>query len=181
MEIIKVPTSQGSLGKNKGCETAPGMIINALKEIYTNENGFDADYKIDSIDTNNSDLDKTNKNIYEKIKDTEKGIILGGDHSITYPAFKAFSKRGNCGLIVFDAHPDVMEGTDIPTHEDYLRKLIDEEILKPDKLYLIGLRNGHISEYQYLKQKKIRYFSSKKISFEGIQDICDSVMENTKE
>jgi arginase len=40
----------------------------------------------------------------------EKGrtpIILGGDHSITYPAVRAFRDRGPFAILHFDAHPDL--------------------------------------------------------------------------
>jgi agmatinase len=34
-------------------------------------------------------------------------ILLGGDHSITYPAVRAFHERGPFAVLHFDAHPDL--------------------------------------------------------------------------
>ena len=52
-----------------------------------------------------------NKKIEEEIsKLKEKAILVGGDHSITHPAIKGFSKNNkDFMLIVFDAHPDLID------------------------------------------------------------------------
>jgi arginase len=34
-------------------------------------------------------------------------IVLGGDHSITYPVVRAFRPRGRFAILHFDAHPDL--------------------------------------------------------------------------
>jgi len=67
--------------------------------------------RLGAVDVDHS-FDKTNNNIAEKVGGIPEHIcpiILGGDHSITYPIFKGVQKRnksGKTGLIVFDTHFD---------------------------------------------------------------------------
>ena len=180
MKLIKVESSQGSLGKNLGSEKAPEAIINELENIYTNEWGYETHFQTDKVEVVEGNLEETHNRIYEKAKNLEKSVFIGGDHSITYSTFKAFSEKGNCGLVVFDAHLDLMSGTNIASHEDYLRKLIEEGFLDANKVILIGIRNGDVQEYQYMKQKGIKYYSMREISFEGIQEVCDGIMETAR-
>ena len=74
-------------------------------------------------------------------------VFLGGDHSITYSLFKSL-KSNNKGLIIFDAHVDLDNYTETPTHEDFLRKLIDENHLNPNNLIIHGNRFTNISSKQ---------------------------------
>src|SRR3989344_6347135 len=120
MKIVKVFSSQGSLGKNIGCEKAPDFILNELKKI--NHKIID----VSEVKINKNNIDETNKNIEKK----EGDIFLGGDHSITYSLFKGFAKKNeNYGLLIFDAHPDCALYIKSVSHEDFVRKLVDEGIL----------------------------------------------------
>ncbi len=184
MKFIKAPSLNG-LGKTEGCEKAPEKIISSLKEFYLNESGILPVFELKDVAIDNSNIEKNNKAIYEKVKlnldKTDKTIILGGDHSITYPCFKAFSEcYNNPGLIVFDAHPDLMHNFNPPTHEDYLKTLIEEGHLKKEDIILVGLRNWHKDEYDYLTKNNIRYFNMKKISDIGIKELSETLMMNAR-
>lgn len=74
MKIVKVGTSQGSLGKNLGTEKAPDKIVEALKNIFVNEQGRTLFYEIDEIVVNPSNIEETNERIFEK----EGDIFIGG-------------------------------------------------------------------------------------------------------
>ncbi len=163
MKFVKIPFSGGSLGKNVGCELAPDAILKDLDSI--------------SLDLD-SNIDDSGNKIYEFVKDSNNKLFLvGGDHSITYFSFKALAEKNkDCGLIVFDAHPDV-QSSDFVTHEDYLRILIDRGILKPANVVLIGIRAPSREELEYLKEKRIVYFDMNKIYELGIKEVCDLVME----
>lgn len=178
MKLIKVGSSQGCLGKNEGTELAPDKIVNSLKEIYSNEDGYEVNFEIDVVDIDKNNIEKTNKNIFEKVKSlNSKAILLGGDHSITYAAFKAFSSNHKIpGLIMFDAHPDCVNEFNPPSHEDFIRTLIKEKILKPENLIIIGLRNCDKSETEFLKENRIKFYTVKQV-FEDKETICDAIME----
>ena len=115
MKTVKVCSSQGSLGKNIGCEKAPDLLMQ------------DAE----SVEIVESNLEETNKNL----ENAEGDFFIGGDHSITYPLFKALvekeeNKDKEIGLLIFDAHVDASNDFLPATHEDFNKTLIEREILK---------------------------------------------------
>ncbi|MBU2504135.1 MAG: arginase family protein [Nanoarchaeota archaeon] len=119
MFIVKVPGING-LGKTKGCEGAGNAVLDALKDIYSNERGVPVDARLldlEEIHLDNSDLKLSGELIYknslEAFETKPRTVFIGGDHSVSYPLTNAFLDYCNnegkkpC-LIVFDAHPDCM-------------------------------------------------------------------------
>lgn len=164
MFIVKVPGING-LGKTKGCERAGNAILKSLKEIHSNESGNIIDTNLldlEEIHLDNSNLELSNKLIYENSLETfetkPQVIFLGGDHSISYSIGKAFlddcrkEKKKPC-LIIFDAHADCMEPMQEPTHEEWLRALV-EAGFPPENILLVGARNIEKSEIKFIKEKR---------------------------
>ncbi|MEK6835506.1 MAG: arginase family protein [Nanoarchaeota archaeon] len=161
MKLVKIPYSQGT-DVNKGCEKAPDEIIKQLNDIWSNENFQDSKYEI--IDSN-----------LEELKDGD--IFIGGDHSISYYIFKKFlSNKSNPGIIIFDAHPDLYQHFNTPMHEDWLYFLIEEKLIKPENVILIGIRNPDVKEVGFIKDYKIKYFTTRQL-FNNLQNHCDTIME----
>ena len=186
MFIVKVPGING-LGRTEGCERAGNAILNSLKEIYSNEQGNFIDVSLldlEEIHLDNSNLNLANELIYKNAFGTfekkSKTIFLGGDHSISYSLIRAFldycqsSGKEPC-LIVFDSHPDCMPPTKEPTHEEWLRKLIEDGFPKENVL-IVGLRNSWKDEIKFLKENRIKTISINQI-LEDLQDMCDTIME----
>ncbi len=116
------------------------------------------------IDIENSDIENSEKVIYDKAKnffdEDEKVCFVGGDHSITYPIFKAFSEANkNPFLIVFDAHADCMPPMKEPTHEEFLRAIIEEKLVSPENIILVGVRKVEDAERKFLENNGIKVFS----------------------
>ncbi len=168
MNIIKVETSQGSLGKNVGCEKAPSKILELLN------------LKAEEVNVIKNNLEETNKNIFEFAKKfkNKKTIFLGGDHSITYSIFKAFSEE-NVGLIMFDAHIDGVNNFNPPSHEDFLKVLVKEKLINPENIILIGTRCFNEIESRFLEENKIKYYSPEHI-FLNLENSCDGIMEKAR-
>lgn len=166
MDIVKVGFSGGNLGKNIGCEKAPDAIAKELSTALLNENSslvnFDVkDFKVDSIN-----LEQNHRLILNQAKalDLTHTIFIGGDHSITYSLAKAFcSKTKNPGMIIFDAHPDLMPGFNPATHDNYLRMLIEDNTLKPENVILMGIRAVDRQEQLFIRNKKITAYSMKQL------------------
>ena len=184
MIILKTPFSKGSLGKNMSSNSAPDKIIEQTNDIYLNESGFAFNLNIDSIDVDNDNIVATNQKIADKLKHQgfrDKVCLLGGDHSITYPAFKAFAeKHPGAGLIILDAHPDCEAETEPPSHEDFVRYLVKQGIVAKDRLILFGLRNMTGNEKQFLDDNKIKYFTMKQINMTGLSDVIDGLTETVR-
>lgn len=178
MKLIKVPFSGATLNVPKGSETAPDKIVESIKNIFLNELGRKNNFTVEQIPVDNHNIEETNKNIHDFMTNNDDfSILIGGDHSITYSSFKAFAENfKNPGLVVFDAHADLENNFNPPTHEDYLKVLIEEGILKSSNVVVVGLRNWHDNEYFYLKNKKLKFFTMKDIFEEGIRETCDTIM-----
>ena len=73
MILLKAPFSGGSLGKNKGTELAPDKIVERIKKFYLNEEGRLPVFNIKDIKTNESNIEETNKNIFNAVKKKHKG------------------------------------------------------------------------------------------------------------
>jgi len=154
MSIISVPFSGGSLNKNRGCEFAPKEILR--------------DWNSQILDVDNSDIKKTN----EILENANGKIFVGGDHSITYSLFKGFvsnKKKGKVGLVIFDAHPDCVNDF---THEDFLRVLIEEKIVKPKNVLIIGLRKIDPIEQEFLNKYNIKRVLMKSLKNEYFFGRC---------
>lgn len=188
MYIVKVPGING-LGKTKGCEGAGNVLIAELKNIHSSEEGKPIDpakLDLEEIHLDNFNLELTNeliyKNAFESYENKPKVGFLGGDHSVSYSLTRAFFDFCENGgkepcLIVFDAHPDLMEPVDshFPTHEEWLRGLIEDGF--PSKnILLVGVRNSWKSETEFLKKHNIRTVSVNQIR-EDLREMSEVIME----
>ena len=75
-------------------------------------------------------------------------LILGGDHTLTYPVLRAITRmHGPVALIHVDAHADtsdMMFGEKI-AHGTPFRRAYEDDLLIADKVFQIGLRGGGYS------------------------------------
>jgi len=157
MRIIKVP-SINALGK-QGPEKAPNLILSELKKNYLKFDRLD----LEEIHVDNSNIKESEGLIYKNAKEEferqDKIVFIGGDHSISYSIVKAFNDVfSDSFLIVFDAHADCMKPMKEPTHEEWLRAVVDSGF-KPENIVLIGARKIEPEERRFLHAKKIKYFS----------------------
>jgi arginase family enzyme len=189
MKLIKIPFSEAGLGRTVGTEKAPDKIVEDLKDMHMNESyrrqqydTIDVDIVSNNISENNSRIEKEISNVCERIKGTrERAVIIGGDHSITYATFKGFAKQNpGAGLVLIDAHPDLLPEAGIQSHEDYLRMLINEGVVSKDRLVIAGIRNTDVTEKEFMDAHRIRAFTMSHIYNEGISDFCDGLMETVR-
>ena len=186
MFVVKVPGING-LGKTNGCEKAGNEILKALKDVHSNESRIPVDVQVldlEEIHLDNSDLELSGnlicKNSLKAFETKPKTIFLGGDHSISYWITKSFReffvKRGKetC-LIVFDAHADCMPPMKEPSHEEWLRKLI-ECGFPAENILLVGTRNMWKEEIQFTSEKKIKIMEMKQL-LENLEESCDVITE----
>jgi arginase family enzyme len=144
-----VSSSLGAFGKNNGCEQAPQFLAD-LFSLNLTEFGL-----------HGSDIEEHHVQIF---KEAEKvfqltefiPVFFGGSHDITFSLFRAFLRiNPDASLLVFDAHADCDEGVSVPTHEDFVRALIKQKIVAPEKVLLFGLRKIYSSEKEFLKNSRV--------------------------
>jgi len=136
----------------KGPEQTPEEIKQFLKISTTH------------IQVNNDNIQESEQTLHDKayeiFQKKESNIFIGGDHSITYPIFKAFQQQyKNPFLVIFDAHADCMYPQQEPTHEEFLRAII-ENGFPSEKIILIGTRKIEPEEATFLKQHGIKIFQT---------------------
>lgn len=81
-----------------------------------------------------------------------KPLVLGGDHSITYPVLRAFNDRGPLAILHFDAHGDIydtFEG-DRFSHACPFARVMEERLAA--RLIQVGLRT--LTPHQREQSKK---------------------------
>lgn len=88
-------------------------------------------------------------------------VLLGGEHSITYPAYTAFP-RGT-GYVVFDAHYDLRDGfaDSRLSHASYLRRIVEER--GADGVLHVGARAFAAEELAFLKEHRIMTVSDAQV------------------
>jgi len=185
MQIIRVRLIN-SMGKTEGCQRAPVEVLNELKKIKLNERGKEIDFKsfnLEEIHVDLNNLEEANHLIFENSKEVFeknfKAFFIGGDHSISFPIGKAFNKiQDNPLLIVFDAHADCDEPCKEPTHEEWLRGLV-EQGFDGRKIILISTRKMWPNELEFIKENKITLISMEVLQ-EDLQGVCDLVMERAR-
>jgi agmatinase len=93
--------------------------------------------------------ERSHANIRARVHDVaSRGIvpiILGGDHSITWPAATAVADvhgYGNVGVVHFDAHADTADIIDgnLASHGTPMRRLIESGAVPGDRFVQVGLR-----------------------------------------
>src|SRR5579875_4821 len=102
-------------------------------------------------------------------------ILLGGDHSITYPSLRALANE-EIRLLVFDAHYDLRKTAEGRTSGSYLRECYESEAIgKRLRAAIIGIRNFANPSYLRDNAKKfgIKYYTFEDVEERGILDVMD--------
>ena len=121
------------------------------------------------------------QNFYERL--VAEGIVplsAGGDHSITYPIFRAIAKHEPTGLIHIDAHTDTygdIQGSKF-NHGSPFRLANDEGLLDPHRTIQIGIRGAQNSteSWDYSLNSGMRVVFIEEFDEIGV----DAVIEETR-
>lgn len=124
-----------------------------------------------------ADVDNTLAEVFEVASSIVKAgkipIMMGGEHSLTYPCVKAYKEK--VGFVVMDAHHDLRPGYRGVkySHASVSRHIIEE---LTDKYVSIGIRSGPKEEWDYVRgNDKIRCFTSEQVFEKGITSILKEV------
>jgi agmatinase len=140
----------------RGAAEAPPLIRAALRSDAANmwsESGLDLGAEsvlFDAGDIEPSAGEEMNarieRSISELLERDLKPISLGGDHSITVPIIRAFSKKyDRLSILHFDAHPDLYDEfqENQYSHACPFARIMEEKLV--NRLVQVGVRtmNGH--------------------------------------
>ncbi len=163
--LLKIYYTLGTLKKDKSLINSSDVILKHLSEIYSDFSlkRFNLSFESFSFYSESNikdDLIRLKNLSSELLQNFDCVLFLGGDHSISYATISAFKEQYQNGkVVIFDAHPDV-ESDFFISHEDYLRILINQNILSPSDVLLVGLRNASKEEMDFLREKNIQYLSA---------------------
>jgi arginase len=167
----------------RGPAEAPPLIREALRSDASNmwaESGVDVGVPgafQDAGDLSLPDRDPfaaIERAIEGLLANKQRPLVLGGDHSITYPIIKAFAKTfSNLTIIHFDAHPDLYDELDGNrySHACPFARIMEEKLAK--RLIQIGIHtmNGH--QRDQAKRFGVEVFELRKLpAFEELKTWC---------
>ncbi len=107
-------------------------------------------------------------------------LSAGGDHSITYPIFKAIAAHHPIGLIHVDAHTDTWDeflGSNVH-HGAPFRRAVEDGLLDPERTVQIGIRGAQTTTegWDYSTEKGMRVIFIEEFVTAGV----DAVIAETR-
>jgi formimidoylglutamase len=127
--------------------------------------------------------------IYRKVREVaETGaipIVLGGDHSITWPSATAIAevrRPGSIGIVHFDAHADTANDDwgVLAGHGTPMRRLIESGAVKGSNFVQVGLRGywPPVDVFEWMQAHGLRYHLMREIEDRGSEAvIADAIAE----
>ena len=112
-------------------------------------------------------------------------VIIGGDHSITWPAATAVAEArgwGNVGIVHFDAHADTADIIDgnLASHGTPMRRLIESGAVQGRHFVQVGLRGywPPADVFAWMQEQGMRWHLMQEIWERGIHAVmADAVAE----
>ncbi len=138
------------------------------------------------------DIERSHAAIKRKVREiVDAGaipIVLGGDHSITYPSASAVAEAlgpGTVGVIHFDAHADTADeawGVAL-SHGTPMRRLITSGAVPGPNFVQIGLRGYWPPDdvWRWMREQGMRWHLMEEIEREGLDRVLDRALAELAE
>jgi len=169
--VIPIPY-EATTSYVSGTKRGPAAIIQASRNMET----FDIDLEKDICDVGICTLEEiapllgrpddmmqaVEEAVSKVLDDGKFPLILGGEHSITAGAVRAFSKKGeDFSVIQFDAHLDLRDSYEgAPySHACVMRRIHELGI----DFVQLGIRSACREEYQFARSKRLAFYSPQEI------------------
>ncbi|WP_459500094.1 formimidoylglutamase [Bacillus sp. C1] len=111
-------------------------------------------------------------------------IVLGGDHSISFPSISGFaSSKGKVGIIQFDAHHDLRNLEDGgPSNGTPFRNLLENDVITGEQLVQIGIRDFSNARtyHEYAKEHDVTVYTMKHVREVAMKDIIAESIETLR-
>jgi agmatinase len=133
-------------------------------------------YDLGDVQTIPGNFEKTCKQVQFTIKEIlDQGwvpLVIGGDHSISYPVTRALDIR-NASVIHFDAHTDLRDdyAGEKYSHATVMRRIFE---LKPQKIIQIGIRSSSKEEVEFARENAVVQFTARDVR-KGIDVVVDNL------
>jgi agmatinase len=138
------------------------------------------------------DIERTNEAIGAKVSEVVAAgavpIVLGGDHSITYPSASAVAEgvgRGRLGVVHFDAHADTANDAwgVLLSHGTPMRRLIESGAVAGRNFVQLGLRGywPPPDVFDWMREQGMRWHTMYDIQRRGFEVVLAEAIEQALE
>ncbi len=163
----------------------------SIHSLQTRNEPFEVLTVVDAGDANivPAWLERAHALVYRKVREVaETGaipIVLGGDHSITWPSATAVAevrRPGSIGIVHFDAHADTANDDwgVLAGHGTPMRRLIESGAVKGRNFVQVGLRGywPPVETFEWMQEQGLRYHFMTEIEERGAEAvIADAIAE----
>jgi len=133
-------------------------------------------------------IDRAHALIYRKVLEVASTgaipIVLGGDHSITWPSATAVAevrRPGTIGIVHFDAHADTAadDWGVLSGHGTPMRRLIESGAVLGKNFVQVGLRGywPPVETFQWMKEQGLRYHFMREIEERGAEAVVAQAID----
>ena len=132
-------------------------------------------------------IERAHALIYHKVHEVARTgaipIVLGGDHSITWPSATAIAeirRPGSIGIVHFDAHADTANDDwgVLAGHGTPMRRLIESGAVDGRNFVQVGLRGywPPVETFEWMKAHGLRYHFMTEIEERGAEAVIDDAI-----
>ena len=137
-------------------------------------------------------IERAHAMIYRKVREVaETGaipIVLGGDHSITWPSATAVAevrRPGSIGIVHFDAHADTAadDWGVLAGHGTPMRRLIESGAVKGRNFVQVGLRGywPPVETFRWMQEQGLRYHFMREIEERGAEAVVAQAIDEAND
>ena len=162
----------------------------AIHSLQLDIDPFEVLTVVDAGDANivPSDIERAHAMIYRKVREVAASgaipIVLGGDHSITWPSATAIAevrRPGSIGIVHFDAHADTAadDWGVLAGHGTPMRRLIESGAVAGRNFVQVGLRGywPPVEVFEWMKAQGLRYHFMREIEERGADAVIAQAIE----
>ncbi len=132
-------------------------------------------------------LERAHAEIYRKVREVAASgaipIVLGGDHSITWPSATAVAevrRPRSVGIVHFDAHADTApeDWGQLAGHGTPMRRLIESGAIQGRNFVQVGLRGywPPVDVFEWMKTQGMRWHFMREIEERGADAVIDDAI-----
>jgi guanidinobutyrase len=115
-------------------------------------------------------------------------VVLGGDHSITWPAATAVAEArgwGRIGVVHFDAHADTADSIDgnLASHGTPMRRLIESGAVRGANFVQVGLRGywPPREAFEWMREQGMRWHLMQEVWERGLPAVMEDAVSEALE
>jgi agmatinase len=133
-------------------------------------------------------IERAHAMVYRKVFEIARSgtipIVLGGDHSITWPSATAVAevrRPGSIGIVHFDAHADTAadDWGVLAGHGTPMRRLVESGAVKGRNFIQVGLRGywPPVDTFEWMREQGFRYHFMREIEERGAEVVIAQAID----